>query len=84
VWSQALLYIAARCHAGFQLDHHSFTAAFESFDPDRSNACSVIEFMGLSVFLLGTAKTFSAFDPQGMGTVTLDYNKFLYAASNCR
>lgn len=74
-----------RCpHAGFTLDQHAFEAVFSSFDPDRSQACSVTEFMGLTVFLKCTAMVFSAFDPQKSGRVTFDYNQFVYASSSCR
>jgi hypothetical protein len=70
--------------AGFHLDQHAFEAAFSSFDPDRNNVSSVTEFMGLCVFMRGTAQIFGAFDPQRQGRITLDYNQFVYAASSCR
>ena len=70
--------------AGFALDQHSFEATFSAFDPDRSASLNIAEFMGLSVFIKCTANIFSAFDPQRTGSVTLDYNQFVYAVSNCK
>jgi hypothetical protein len=70
--------------AGFRLDEHAFESAFSSFDPDRSQACNMIEFWELCVFMKLTAAIFGAFDARRTGNVTLDYNQFVYAASSCR
>ena len=74
----------AAAAAGFQLDQHAFESAFYAFDPDRNQTLNVTEFMGLSVFAQSTARIFGAFDPQRSGRITLDYNQFVYAVSNCR
>ncbi len=40
------------------------------------------EFIAMTLFLQSANATFTAFDQQRMGRVTLDYNQFIYAAAN--
>lgn len=70
--------------AGFRLDSHSFQALFTAYDPDKSQNLGMAEFVAMTVFLRLTANMFGAFDPQRSGRITLDYNQFIYATSNCR
>ena len=75
---------SGRCHAGFRLDQHAFEALFAAFDPDRSQGLSLTEYMGMTTYLQMATQMFSAFDPQRQGRITLDFNQWIYAASNCR
>lgn len=70
--------------AGFNLDEHSFNAVFYAFDPDRSNSMKQPEYIATCVFLRNTAAIFQAFDTMRSGRVSMDYNQFVYAASNCK
>ncbi|CAD7701349.1 unnamed protein product [Ostreobium quekettii] len=71
-------------HAGFQLDQPAFTALVGAFDPDRNALLGVQEFIAMTLFLKSCSAIFTAFDPQRSGKVTLDFNQFVYAASNSR
>lgn len=42
------------------------------------------EYIAACVFLKQTSLMFTAFDTQRQGRVSLDYNQFVYATSNCR
>lgn len=85
-WQQAngAQWMRSRDRAGFHLDQHAFGAAFWAFDPDRNGTLGTPEFVALTVFCKNTAAMFHAFDPQRSGRVGLDYNQFVYAASNCK
>lgn len=68
--------------AGFQLDQPAFMALFQAFDPDKSHALSLPEYIGMTLFLQSATATFTAFDAQRSGRITLDFNQWIYAASN--
>lgn len=68
--------------AGYRLDTPAFEALFTAYDPDRSSTCDIVELVAMTVFLQSATATFQAFDPQRQGRITLDYNQFVYAASN--
>lgn len=42
------------------------------------------EYIATCVFLRNTAAIFQAFDTMRSGRVSMDYNQFVYAASNCK
>ena len=42
------------------------------------------EYIATCVFLRNTAANFQAFDTSRQGRVSMDYNQFVYAASNCK
>lgn len=77
-------WLRGRARAGFHLDQHAFGAAFGAFDPDRNGKLATPEYVALTVFCKNTAAMFHAFDPKSSGHVGLDYNQFVYAASNCK
>eukprot|EP00899_Mesostigma_viride_P019619 jgi/Mesvir1/27659/Mv07382-RA.1 len=68
-------------HSGFTLDQTAFYSVCKSFDPDLTGNLRLDAYIALSLFLSSASKTFSAFDPQRTGKVTLDFNQFLYAGS---
>jgi Ca2+-binding EF-hand superfamily protein len=68
--------------AGFQLDQPAFLAVFKAFDPDASQSLSLPEYIGMTLFLQSAAATFTAFDVQRSSRITLDFNQWIYAASN--
>jgi hypothetical protein len=74
----------AAAGVGPPLDPPALAAAVKAFDPDRDGALSLTEFIGLALFVKGTAAAFRAFDAVGAGTVTLSYDQFVYAAASCR
>lgn len=43
-----------------------------------------VEYIATCVFLRNTAAIFQAFDTSRQGRVSMDYNQFVYAASNCK
>lgn len=55
---------------------------FKRFDPSRSGALSLPEFLALTLFLRSATATFNAFDQQRTGVVHLNFNQFLYSAAN--
>lgn len=55
-----------------------------AFDPDRNGQLGLAEFIAMTLFLKSAAATFSAFDPQSEGRISLDFNQFVYACSNMR
>lgn len=71
-------------YAGYKFDQPAFQAVLRTFDPDRNGQFSLAEYIAMSCFLQCAANTFRAFDSQGGGRITLDFNQFLYAAANCR
>lgn len=68
--------------AGFMLDQPAFAALFTAFDPDKSGSLCLPEYIGLTLFLQSATATFTAFDAQRTGRITLDFNQWVYAASN--
>ncbi len=75
-------------HAGFgHVDEGAVKAACQAFDPDRTNALSLDQYVAMTLFLLGAKRAFDAFastQPGGAGRITLDFNQFVYAASKTR
>lgn len=64
------------------MDAPAFEALFTVYDPDRSGSTDIAEFVAMNIFLRSAQATFQAFDAQRQGRITLDYNQFVYAASN--
>lgn len=73
----------ALTHAGYQLDRPALQAVFQRFDPTRSGALCLAEFLALTLFLRSSTATFNAFDPERSGTVKLSFNQFLFATAHC-
>lgn len=69
-------------HAGFNLDPPVVTAMMTRHDPDNNKAMSLDEFIRMCLFLQSCVRTFTAFDPQRTGRVTLDFGQFVYAAAH--
>ena len=65
-----------------KLERQALQAVFQRFDPARSGALGLAEFLALTLFLRSATATFNAFDPQRTGVVRLSFNQFLYAASH--
>lgn len=68
--------------AGFQLDEVAFATLFKSFNPDCTGYLSIAEYIALTLFLQSASATFEAFDRQKKGSITLDFNQWIYAAAN--
>jgi len=66
---------------GFRLETTAFYALCAAFDPDRSASIGMAEYIAMSIFLQSCSRTFKAFDPQGTGQISLDYNQFVFAAA---
>lgn len=73
---------AALQHAGYTLERQALQAVFKRFDPAKSGALGLAEFLALTLFLRSATATFNAFDPQRTGVVRLSFSQFLYAASH--
>jgi|TARA_B110000977_G_scaffold143332_2_gene182017 Ca2+-binding EF-hand superfamily protein len=74
-------------HAGFgHVDEGAVKSACQAFDPDRTNALSLDQYIAMTLFLLSAKRAFDAFDATqpGSGRITLDFNQFVYAASKTR
>ncbi|KIZ04938.1 Peflin [Monoraphidium neglectum] len=70
-------------HAGYQLDQTALQAVFSRFDPTRSGALGLTEFLALTLFLRSSTATFNAFDSDRSGTVSLSFDQFLFACAHC-
>ena len=68
--------------SGFRLEHQAFQAMVRAFDPEKVQCLDLAEYIALTLFMKSASATFYAFDPQNSGLVTLDFNQFVYAASN--
>jgi Ca2+-binding EF-hand superfamily protein len=73
---------AALQHAGYTLERQALQAVFQRFDPARSQALGLAEFLALTLFLRSATATFNAFDASRSGVVRLSFNQFLYACSH--
>ncbi len=51
-------------------------------DPDNSGTLSLDEYIRMCLFLQSCVRTFTAFDQQRTGRITLDFNQWVYAASH--
>uniref|UniRef100_A0A7R9V5W6 EF-hand domain-containing protein n=1 Tax=Chlamydomonas euryale TaxID=1486919 RepID=A0A7R9V5W6_9CHLO len=69
-------------HAGFNMDPPVVQAMFKRHDPNNSGTLSLDEYIRLCLFLQSCVRTFSAFDAQRAGRITLDFNQFVYAGSH--
>uniref|UniRef100_A0A7S0N0W1 EF-hand domain-containing protein n=1 Tax=Pyramimonas obovata TaxID=1411642 RepID=A0A7S0N0W1_9CHLO len=69
--------------AGFTLDEHSFMELCKAYDLEKTGYFDLHEYIGLYVFVSNCKSIFTAFDPYKAGSVTLDFSKFVYAASIC-
>lgn len=67
---------------GYKLDGPAFHTLFNAYNPERNGTMDLTEFIAMTLFLQSANATFTAFDQQRMGRVTLDYNQFIYAAAN--
>ena len=71
----------ARC-TGYHLQQKLFTRMLEVFDPEGSQGLDLTAFIRLTMFLRSSTAAFVAYDPKQTGRITLDFNQFLYAATN--
>lgn len=69
-------------HAGYNLERPALEVVFKRFDPSRSGALTLPEFLALTLFLRSATATFNAFDQQRTGIIHLNFNQFLYSAAN--
>ncbi|KAK9819824.1 hypothetical protein WJX72_002771 [[Myrmecia] bisecta] len=67
---------------GYRLDQGAASSVLQAFDADRDGLLGLPEFIAINLFMRSATATFQAFDQQRRGAVTLDYNQFVYAASN--
>lgn len=68
--------------AGFQLDEMAFATLFTTFDPECTSWLSIAEYIAMTLFLQSASATFEAFDQQKRGTVTFNFNQWIYASAN--
>ena len=61
-----------------------FERCFTAFDPNQTGSMGMAEFIMLSVFIESCRATFRAFDKRAVGTVTMDFQQFVYAGANLR
>ncbi|CAL8468820.1 g8361 [Coccomyxa elongata] len=67
---------------GNRLDGPAFHTLFNAYNPERNGTMDLTEFIAMTLFLQSANATFTAFDQQRTGRVTLDYNQFIYAVAN--
>ena len=67
---------------GYHLQQKLFTRILEVFDPEGSQGLDLTAFIRLTMFLRSSTAAFVAYDPKQTGRITLDFNQFLYAATN--
>lgn len=80
--SRLVLYCAAllhRTHAGYRLDAPALRVLFNRFDPSGSGSLQLTEFLALTLFMRSATATFNAFDANRAGTITLNFNQFIYS-----
>eukprot|EP00879_Flechtneria_rotunda_P002558 GHRR01002757.1.p1 GENE.GHRR01002757.1~~GHRR01002757.1.p1 ORF type:complete len:174 (+),score=50.96 GHRR01002757.1:213-734(+) len=70
-------------HAGYKLDPPALRVIFNRFDPSRSGSLQLTEFLALTLFMRSATATFNAFDSNRAGTISLNFNQFLYCAGHC-
>lgn len=70
--------------AGYKLDQPSFFTVCRSFDKGNLGDFRLDEFMSICIFLQSAQNLFTAFDSQRKGSVTLDFNQFIYCSANLR
>mmetsp|Transcript_22569 Transcript_22569/g.62344 ORF Transcript_22569/g.62344 Transcript_22569/m.62344 type:complete len:219 (-) Transcript_22569:946-1602(-) len=69
-------------HAGFTLDPPVVQAMMHRHDPDNDTHMKLDDFIRMCLFLQSCVRTFSAFDAQRTGRITLDFGQFAYAVSH--
>eukprot|EP00882_Tetradesmus_deserticola_P017492 GHRQ01018736.1.p1 GENE.GHRQ01018736.1~~GHRQ01018736.1.p1 ORF type:complete len:115 (+),score=46.06 GHRQ01018736.1:929-1273(+) len=84
--SNSLNYNEIQCalqHAGYKLDPPALKVVFNRFDPSRSGALQLTEFLALTLFMRSATATFNAFDSNHAGTISVNFNQFLYCSAHC-
>jgi peflin len=66
------------------IDGPAFSATCLAFDPTRDSLFGLTEMIAIVTYLKTVVATYKGFDSQGRGVVSLNMNRFLYAASNTR
>lgn len=69
-------------HAGYSLDDPALRVVFNRFDPSRSGALCLPEFLALTLFMRSSTATFNAFDAERTGQITVNFNQFLYCCAH--
>jgi Ca2+-binding EF-hand superfamily protein len=67
---------------GFTIDRPALSALVKRHDSDRNQKLKVGQFVRLSLFMHSSMRTFSAFDTQRAGSITLNFSQFVYATSH--
>lgn len=70
-------------HAGYRLDAPALRVLFNRFDPSGSGSLQLTEFLALTLFMRSATATFNAFDANRAGTITLNFNQFIYSCAHC-
>lgn len=65
--------------AGYRLDAPALRVLFNRFDPSGSGSLQLTEFLALTLFMRSSTATFNAFDANRVGTITLNFNQFIYS-----
>lgn len=65
--------------AGYRLDPPALRVLFNRFDPSGSGSLQLTEFLALTLFMRSATATFNAFDANRVGTITLNFNQFIYS-----
>lgn len=60
---------------------HTPPQTAQAFDPKLGGAMGLAEYIAMATALRNASTTFSAFDPQKQGRITLDYNQWVYACA---
>lgn len=55
-----------------------------TFDASQDGMIGLAEFLGICLFLKGSEAVFKAFDSGNQGSITVNYNQFVYAAAHTR
>jgi hypothetical protein len=70
--------------AGFALDDVAFEALLVAYDPTHRGSLDMAEFVALTFFMKAASGMFHVFDEHRAGSVTLNFNQFVYACTFCR
>lgn len=65
--------------AGYRLDPPALRVLFNRFDPSGGGSLQLTEFLALTLFMRSATATFNAFDANRVGTITLNFNQFIYS-----
>lgn len=66
----------------YKLDREVFIRLMKTFDPEENQTIDLTAFIRSSMILRGAKFAICAFDSSQPGAVSLDFNQFLYVASN--